>query len=121
MDAFTARLGISEGRLTEDSGDVVFVLGDLDPGRFHDLATGDYVEIAQTADLTGVAVVRVRGTLRAPVVGSWRVGLRVGGREVAGLGGWPGKTRGVTDLAANVSEASGPTEIAIRLTLVATS
>jgi hypothetical protein len=121
MDAFTARLGTSEGRVTEDSGDVVFVLGDLEPGRFHDLAAGDYVEIAQTADLTGAAFVRVRGTFRAPAVGSWRVSLRVAGVEVAGLAGWPGRTRNVTDLAGNVSGVSGATEIAVRLTLMAAS
>lgn len=121
MDAFTARLGVSEGRVVGADGTVVFVLGDLEPGRLHDLAPGDYVELAQTADLTGGLLVRVRGVLRAPAAGSWRVSLRVGGTEVASLLGWPGRTRPVTDLAANVSGAAGPTEIAIRLTLVGTS
>ena len=121
MDAFTARLGVSEGRVTDATGDVVFVLGDLEPGWFHDLVVGDYVEVAQTADLTGIALVRARGTFRAPAAGAWRLALRVGGLEVAGLAGWPGRTRAVTDLAANVSAASGPTEVAIRLTLTAAS
>jgi hypothetical protein len=121
MDAFTARLGTSEGRVTQDDGTIVFVLGDLQAGRFHDLVPGDYVEIAQTANLTGIALVRVRGALRAPAAGSWRVSLRVGGVEVAGLAGWAGKTRSVSDLAANVSALAAPTEIAVRLTLVAAS
>jgi hypothetical protein len=121
MDAFTARLGLSEGRVTQDDGTIVFVLGDLQPGRFHDLAPGDYAELAQTADLTGVALVRVRATLRAPAAGAWRASLRIGGTEVASLSGWPGLTRTVTDLAANVSALTGPTEIAVRLTLVAAS
>jgi hypothetical protein len=121
MDAFTARLGSSEGRVTQADGTLVFVLGDLQTGRFHDLLPGDYVEIAQTADLSSVALVRVRGTLRAPAIGAWRVSLRVGGVEVAGLSGWPGMTRMITDLAANVGALSAPTEIAVRLTLVAAS
>jgi hypothetical protein len=121
MDAFTARLGSSQGRVLDASGTAVFVLGDLDVGRFHDLVPGDFAEIAQTADLTGVAVVRVRGTLRAPARGAWRVTLRVGGADVASLDGWPGRTRTVSDLAANVVSATGPMEIAVRLTLVGTS
>jgi hypothetical protein len=121
VDAFTARLGASEGRVVTDAGDVVFVLGDVEPGHFHDLAVGDYAEVAQTADVSGIAIVRVRGTLRAPAVGSWRASLRIAGVEVATLRGWPGKTRGLSDLAANVSAFTGPTEIAVRVTLVGTT
>ena len=83
MDAFTARLGVSEGRVERAPGDVVFALGDLTPGWTADFAAGDYVEVAQTADLTGVAVVRVTGTLRAPPAGRWRVSLRIGGFDAA--------------------------------------
>ena len=119
MDAFTARLGSSQGRIVDPAGAAVFVLGDVDPGRLHNLVPGDFVELAQTADLTSVALVRVRGTLRAPDLGAWRVSLRVGGVEVAHVDGWPGRTRVLSDLGANVATAAGRTEIAIRLTLVA--
>jgi hypothetical protein len=118
MDAFTARLGVSEGRIERAPGDVVFALGDLTPGWTADLAAGDYVEAAQTADLTGVAVVRVTGTLHAPAAGRWRVSLRVGGFDAATLDGWPGRTRAIADLAANVSAAAGPTEVAVRLSFL---
>jgi len=96
MDAFTARLGVSEGRVERAPGDVVFALGDL----------------------TGVAVVRVTGTLRAPPAGRWRVSLRIGGFDAAALNGWPGRTRAISDLAANVSGASSPTELAVRLSFL---
>jgi hypothetical protein len=118
MDAFTARLGRSEGRVERAQGDVVFALGELEPGWTADLAPGDYAEVAQTADLTGAGLVRVTGTLSAPAAGQWRVSLRIGGVEMAALGGWPGRTRPVSDLAANVSALTGPTEVAVRLTLV---
>jgi hypothetical protein len=120
MDAFTARLGLSQGRVTDASGDVVFVLGDLKSGRVANLAPGDYVEIAQTLDVSTVGLVVVRGTLRAPGAGKWHVALRVAGVEVAGLDGWPGRTRNVSDLTANVSGQSGATEIAVRLTFAGT-
>jgi hypothetical protein len=120
MDAFTARFGASEGRVERAPGDVVFVLGDLDPGRTASLAPGDYVEIAQTANLTAVGIVRVSGTLRAPPAGRWRVSLRLGGQDVATLDGWPGRTRRVSDLAANVGGHAGPAEVAVRLTLLET-
>jgi hypothetical protein len=118
MDAFTARLGVSEGRIQRAPGDVVFALGDLVPGWTADLAAGDYVEVAQTADLTAVAVVRVTGTLRAPAVGRWRASLRIGGFDAAVLDGWPGRTRALSDLAANVSAVAGPTEVAVRLSFL---
>jgi hypothetical protein len=118
MDAFTSRLGTSQGRVQRADSEVVCVLGDLEPGRFHHLRAGDFVELAQIIDVAGVALVRVRGALRAPAEGRWRVSLRVGGVEVAALDGRPGNTRTVSDLAASVATLSGPTEIAIRLTLV---
>jgi hypothetical protein len=116
MDAFTAHLGRSEGRVARAQGDVVFVLGELEPGWTADLAPGDYAEVAQTADLTGAGLARVSGTLSAPAAGHWRVSLRVGGVEMAALSGWPGRSRTVADLAANVSALTGPTEVAVRLT-----
>ena len=58
--AFNARLGTSQGRLEAaaadgtpaPSGDYVFVLGDAEAGRFHELASGDHVEVRQAVDLT---------------------------------------------------------------------
>jgi hypothetical protein len=118
MDAFTARLGVSEGRIERVPGDVVFALGDVVAGWTAGVAAGDFVEVAQTADLTGVAVVRVTGTLRAPAAGRWRASLRVGGFDVAVLDAWAGRSRPISDLAANVSGLSGHAEIAVRLSFL---
>ena len=118
MDAFTSRLGVSEGRVERAPGDVVFSLGDLVPGWAADLVAGDFAEVAQTTDLTVIALVRVTGTLRAPASGRWRVSLRIGGFDVASLDGWPGRARPISDLAANVTKISGATEVAVRLSFL---
>ena len=59
LTAFTSRLGSSQGRLpsgTAPDGRFVFVLGDLEPGHVAELAPGDYVEVSEVTDLTGVLV-----------------------------------------------------------------
>lgn len=119
LDAFTARLGIDSGRLERDGG-TLFVLGSLSPGRVHDLEPGDYVEIAQRADLTLVDLVRVRATLRLPAMPSdraWTLTIQVDGGARASIGGWAGRTREITDLAADVSVLRGEHEVAVRLAL----
>ena len=118
MDAFSARLGRSQGRVERAPDDVVFVLGDVEPGRTAALTPGDYVEAAQVADLTGPGLVRATGSLRAPPAGRWRVTLRIDGKDLAGLDAWPGRTRDVSDLAAHVAGSSGPAEVCVRLTFV---
>jgi hypothetical protein len=118
VDAFTARLGTTQGRVERASGDVVFVLGDVEPGRTAALTPGDYVEAAQVADLTGASLLRAAGALRAPFVGHWRLSLRLDGQEVAAVDAWPGRTRAISDLAANVAGRKGPTDVSLRLTFV---
>ena len=125
LTAFTSRLGISQGRLPSSAspdGTCVFVLGDLEPGRFADLAPGDHVEVSQVTDLTGVALVRVWLQLRAPDAVptglAWEVSLVVDGIKRASARGWPGRTRTLTDLAANTSKLVGMDTVAVRLELV---
>src|SRR5690606_37321175 len=72
--AFDARLGASQGRLEAaalegapaPSGDYVFVLGDAEAGRLHELASGDHVEVRQEVDLTDADFVRAQLRLRVP-------------------------------------------------------
>lgn len=121
LDAFTERLGRSQGRVVTEKGAVAFALGDLEPGWRADLAVGDYVEVVQTLDVTGVAVVRMQGSLRAPSdldpALAWEVAVVVDGAPTARISGHVGRTRAINDLAANVSKLTGAHEVGVRLTL----
>jgi hypothetical protein len=121
LDAFTERLGQDQGRVAATGGAVNFALGDLEPGWRADLAVGDYVEVVQTLDITGVALVRVRGSLRVPraldPALAWEVAVVADGAPAARIFGLAGRTRTLTDLAANVSKLTGAHEVGVRLTL----
>lgn len=127
--AFDARLGASQGRLEAaavdgapaPSGDYVFVLGDAEAGRFHELASGDHVEVRQEVDLTDADLVRAQLRLRvpesAPAGWRWVASIRVDGSPLIQATCAPGRERVLTDLAANVSKLAGPHEVAVRLAL----
>ena len=125
--AFDARLGASQGRLAAGdgspapSGDYLFVLGDAEAGRFHELASGDHVEVRQTVDLTDADLVRAQLRLRvpgsAPPGWRWVASIRVGGNPLAQATCARGRERVLTDLAANVSKLAGLHEVAVRLAL----
>ncbi len=122
LDAFRSRLGDGQGRVEFASGEVCFVLGDTEPGRQFDLRKGDYAEVVQFTDLTGMTLVRARCTLNVPLGLSadraWEASILVDGIKLASVNCGSGRTREITDLAANVSKLSGAHEIGIRLTLV---
>ena len=123
LDAFTSRLGEGQGRTVTPNGDVQFVLGDVEEGHLFELATGDHVEVTQTTDLTGAALVRALVHLRAPKglpAGlTWEVSVVVDGVKRARATCLPGRTRSITDLAANVSKLAGVHDVGVRLELVA--
>src|SRR5690606_15988262 len=88
--ALDPRLGVSQGRNTAAAdgapappGDYVFLLGDAEPGRFHELASGDHVEVRQEVDLTDADFVRAQRRLRGPASTPpgwrWVASIRVGG------------------------------------------
>ncbi|MGE0324092.1 MAG: hypothetical protein AB7S68_17390 [Polyangiaceae bacterium] len=125
LDAFSARLGTTQGRLAADDapdGNFVFVLGDDQPGRIHELAPGDHAEVTQLTDLTGVDFVRATLKLRVPTsipAGlAWEAAIVVDGNVAAAASTTPGRERTLTDLAANVSKLSGMHAIGFRLSLV---
>lgn len=128
LDAFTSRLGLGQGRIRPlnapvPSGDNVFVLGEDEPGRFFDLEPGDHAEVSQQTVLTDVDVVRAALRLRVPKTLpaglAWEVAMLVDGTKLVAASCKPGRTRVVTDLAANVSKLSGLHTVAVRLELLA--
>jgi len=122
LDAFRSRLGEGQGRIESSAGEASFVLGDLEPGRSFDLQLGDYAEVVQTTDLTGVTLVRARCTLVVPAglptSLAWEASILIDGSKLASTTCGACRARELTDLAANVSKLVGDHEVAIRLTLV---
>ena len=121
LDAFSAHLGLDQGRLEGNGGRAVFVLGSLTPGRVFELGVGDYAEVVQEADLTNVDLIRVDATVttaNAPAGLAWELAIRVDGaaRSARRLRNATGVR--VRDLAANVAGLVGPHEVAVRLELV---
>ena len=126
LTAFTSRLGQGHGRLETPkaaSGACAFVLGDDEPGRYFELVPGDHTDVTQSADLTGVNLVRAYLRLRMPASVpsglAWEVSLTVDGVALARMRAKPGRERVVTDLAANVSKLAGVHVVGVRLQLVA--
>ena len=127
LDAFRSRLGVGQGRISPQgveptAGTYLFVLGDDEPGRWFDLAPGDRAEVVQEIDLTAVDLVRAYLHLRVPASlppgYAWEVSLIVDGEKRARASCGPGRSRTITDLAANVSKQIGIHTIGIRLQLV---
>ncbi len=118
MDPFTSRLGQGQGRL--DSGG--FVLGEVEPGWVFELATGDYAEVAQTTDLSGISLVRAKLTMSVPASlpngTSWQASILVDGKKLASTSCEAGRTRTIVDFAADVSKLAGPHDVCIRLEIV---
>lgn len=127
LDAFTSRLGLGHGRirpasLPAGSGEYAFVLGEDEPGRLFELAVGDHAEVVQDTDLTDVDLVRAHLGLRVPAsvpAGfAWEASIVVDGTKRATATAKPGRSRTLTDLAANVSKLSGVHQVGVRLELV---
>lgn len=125
LTAFTSRLGATQGRILlgdGSTGEYAFVLGDADEGRFAELSVGDFVQISQTTDLTGVSFVRVKLSLRVPKSTppelAWSAVILIDGVHAASTSAASGQERAVTDLCANVSKLTGTHEVTVRLELV---
>jgi hypothetical protein len=121
LDAFTSRLGVGQARIVAADGTVSFVLGDAAAGRRFDLAAGDHVDVTQTLDVTGVALVRAALHLRVPAglapELAWEASLIVDGAPKARASCEAGRSRDILDLAANVSKLTGLHDVGVRLSL----
>ncbi len=128
LTAFTSRLGDGQGRVlarssSEGQGsDHVFVLGERERGRFHNLAPGDHAEVTQSVELSTVRFVRVALVLdvpeSVPAGFSWEASVIVDGAKLAAARARRGQRRVLSDLAANVSKVTGVHAVAVRLELV---
>jgi hypothetical protein len=127
LDAFSSRLGISQGRIvpvngTPSSGDFAFVLGDDEVERFAELAPGDRAQISQSVDLTEQTLVRVHLQLRVPKSLdpglAWEASILIDGVKRARFTCAAGRERVATDMTANVSKLNGIHQVRIRLQLV---
>lgn len=122
LDAFRSELGETQGRLSTQGGEHVFVLGDAAGGRSTELSPGDFAELAQDVDVTDIDFVRVWLRLRVPADVppglAWVAAVMVDDRVVARATARAGDTRDLTDLLGNVSKLAGTHRIAVRLELV---
>ncbi len=121
FDAFSARLGASQGRIEGEEGNFVFVLGDLQPGYLADFEPGDRAEVVQDVNLSGADLVRAKLALSIPAdmpAGLyWEASILIDGVKQASAVGRAGRTRAIADLAANISKRSGVQAVAVRLQL----
>jgi hypothetical protein len=127
LTAFSSRFGQSQGRLPEvgvSEGNFVFVLGDFDGGHYAELNPGDYAEVSQTTDLTGISLLRVALELgvpkSTPTGFAWGAVLLVDGVVYGTTSAASGRARAITDLAANVSRLDGQHVVTVRLELTTT-
>lgn len=125
LTAFTSRLGVGQGRVPAvqtSEGDHVFVLGERERGRFSGLAPGDRAEVTQSVDLTEVRFVRAALSLDVPESVpdglAWEASIVVDGAKRAAARARRGRTRTLSDLAANVSKVTGVHLVGVRLELV---
>jgi hypothetical protein len=121
LDAFSAQLGETQGRVRRASGEHVFVLGAELGRRAAELSPGDFAEVWQEVDVTDIDLVRVWLQLRVPddvPPGlAWVAAITVDDRVVARATARPGETRDLTDLVGNVSKLVGTHRIGVRLEL----
>lgn len=123
LTAWTARLGVTEGRIVPSGAGpgFVFALGSDTAGVVEPVRVGDNAKVEQTGDLTGVDVLRATLRFRAPAAAPlsaglvWRFSILIDGVEYAGEDLERARTR--FDLGADVSQLSGNHAIAYRLAL----
>jgi hypothetical protein len=119
---FESALGDHQGRLVQQDGRAEFVLGAAVSTLRGRIAVGDWVEVAQDLDCTGIHLVRLAGVVRVPTETPpgtvWVLSIRLPFERLTDWKLRPGLRR-LDDLAANVSRLDGVQRIAVRLSLEA--
>ena len=97
------------------------MLGDEQPGEFHEIKIGDFAEVVQETDLTGVSLVRLSGNIHIPESTppdlKWVVSITIDDIPYSRLTCLPGHSREIGDMAANVSKLTGIHRVGVRLIL----
>lgn len=122
--AFDRLLGETQGRIAPvnanpPAGEFVFALGSDTRGASFPLNVGDYARVEQTADVTGLKLIRFQAILRPPEtvptgtrwVFEWGLGSTAQGRREFSLG----ETLRIADGAVNVASLVGDQTIFFRL------
>lgn len=119
---FASALGEHQGRIEREDGRAVFVLGGSAPTLRGRVSIGDWVEVAQEVDCTGIHLVRLAGTVRVPSDtppgAIWVLSIRRPFEPLMSVRLRPGVRR-LDDVAASVSRFVGVQRIAVRLSLEA--
>lgn len=124
---WTVDAGTSQGRIKPRGwpavdGDYVFVLGQDVAGVYEKLAAGDHVDLAQTADLTGINIVRFAAHVRpsSQSTAVWHFALLIDGALAVFQSIVAGRERTRVDIGWDVAHLTGSHTIAFRLELDAT-
>lgn len=122
---FDRFLGSDAGRIapagwTPPDGSWVLALGADTPGRVGRLASGDFVQASQTADITGYKLLRYRYRLRGtgaalPAGARWRASVRMGAQVHATQTLTPGRTVDGLDGAFVLVSVSGNQQLTFSL------
>lgn len=129
--AFDRLQGITQGRLSPPaqanpvSGQAVFVLGSDTSGVYFPLNLGDYAQVQQTADTTGLKLIRFQAVLRSPTdvpegtrwALEWGLESTVQGRRILS----PGQSLHLRDGAINVTTLEGDQTFFFRLRFIGAS
>lgn len=126
LTPFTEALGTRQGRLqpegvTPPEGSWAYCLGSDKEGYFFWLEPGDYSQISQDVDLTGINIVRFRARLRTgelTIGREWEASILVDGAKQAAMILGESRTRDRADMGANVSKLAGVHTVSFRLELV---
>ena len=114
--------GAESGRVIEEDGSVVFVLGDRTPLNRREMTTGEYIQASKMLTLDDLDLIAFTasaevGEVRHPNV-AWFAQILVDGIQLAEKQLPAERTMPVTDVAAPVRRYTGDHSVAFRLALV---
>lgn len=125
---FDFAAGSSQGRLappanaTPFDGDAMFVLGSDLEGVIERIGVGDFVEVDQVGDVTGVTIARVKARVRVPLLAGdlvWRLSVTLDGAAVYSTNLY--RDLDALDLGIPIGALTGNHRLGVRLELTGTA